>query len=430
MRFFHVSDLHFGKTLYDVQLVDEDQPYWVEQFLKAVDEHQPDAILIAGDIYDRKQPSDEAIKLFEHMISELAARNKIVFVVPGNHDSCVRLSQFNEFLRTKDIYIARDVKREMDHYEVDGVVFWLMPYIYPLIVSDSSVLDDPTIISFDQAARALINVQDIDTSKCNVIISHQNVIANGVRPEHSESESTRGGLGEIEYTAYDKFDYVALGHIHNGQKVGCDTIRYSGCPLYYDFSEINRDKRVVMVEVNKDGRITENDISFIEIPLLHTLHIESGSVEELIKKGKALQDKEKYYVLCNIEDRNITSDDRNRISSVYGSCLVHITKSEECSVSGAAPEERKTGSTKKVTIDEEFSAFFSEKTGDFLNGVQENLIKKIIEQQDRNAGSYLAIPAKDGGKTDEKKLEEETEELIKFLVDAAEKAEKNKEDNV
>ena len=426
MKFFHVSDLHFGKTLYDVQLIEEDQPYWVDQFLKAVDKHQPDVILIAGDIYDRKQPSDEAMKLFELMISELAARNKTVFVVPGNHDSCVRLSQFKEFLRTKKIFIARDVKKEMDHYEIDGVVFWLMPYIYPLIVSDSRVLDDPSIISFDQAARALIDVQDIDTSKCNVIISHQNVIANGVKPEHSESETTRGGLGEIEYTAYDKFDYVALGHIHNGQKVGRGTIRYSGCPMYYDFSEINRDKRVVMVEVNKDGRITENDISFIEIPLLHSLHIESGSVEELIKKGMALPDKEKYYVLCNIEDRNITSDGRNRISAVYGSCLVHITKSEESSVSGAAPEERKIGLTKKVTIDEEFSAFYSEKTGGFLNEVQDSLIKKIIEQQDRNAGLYLSLSGKDGGK----KLEEETEELVKFLVDAAEKAEKNGEDNV
>ena len=426
MKFFHVSDLHFGKTLYDVQLVDEDQPYWVEQFLKAVDEHQPDAILIAGDIYDRKQPSDEAIKLFEHMISELAARNKKVFVVPGNHDSCVRLSQFNEFLRTKDIYIARDVKKVMNHHEVDGVVFWLMPYVYPLIVSDSSVLDDPSLVSFDQAARALIDAQDIDTTKCNVIISHQNVIANGVKPEHSDSETTRGGLGEIEYTAYDKFDYVALGHIHNGQKVGRGTVRYSGCPLYYDFSEINRDKRVVMVEVNKDGRITDDDISFIEIPLLHTLHIESGSVEDLIKNGRALQDKEKYYVLCNIEDRNITSDDRNRISAVYGSCLVHVTKSEEISASGTASQERRTGLTEKVSIDKAFSDFYYEKTGDFLNGVQESLIKKIIEQQDRNAGSYLSLSGKDGGK----KLEEETDELVKFLVDASEKAEKNGEERV
>ena len=196
--------------------------------------------------------------------------------------------------------------------------------------------------------------------------------------------------------------------------------------MYYDFSEINRDKRVVMVEVNKDGRITDDDISFIEIPLLHTLHIESGSVEDLIKNGRALQDKEKYYVLCNIEDRNITSDDRNRISAVYGSCLVHVTKSEEISASGTASRERRTGLTEKVSIDKAFSDFYYEKTGDFLNGVQESLIKKIIEQQDRNAGSYLSLSGKDGGK----KLEEETDELVKFLVDASEKAEKNGEDRV
>lgn len=424
MKFFHVSDLHFGKTLYDVQLVDKDQPYWVEQFLKAVDEHQPDVILIAGDIYDRKQPSDEAMKLFEHMINELAARNKTVFVVPGNHDSSVRLSQFNEFLRTKHIYIARDVNKDLEHYEVDGVVFWLMPYIYPLIVSDSRVLDDPSIATFDQAARALIDAQDIDTNKCNVIVSHQNVIANGVRPEHSESETSIGGLGEIECSAFDKFDYVALGHIHNGQKVGRETVRYSGCPMFYDFSEIHRKKRVVMVEVNEDGRISDNDIKLIDIPLLHELVIESGSVEELINKGLALQDKEKYYVLCNIEDRNITSDDRNRISAVYGSSLVHITKSEEDTVFDAESKEHRNGLTEKVSIDKAFGNFYHEKTGDFLNEVQESLIKKVIELQDRNAGSYLTL----SGKGAEKKLEEETDELVKFLIETAENAEMNGED--
>ncbi|MCR5614740.1 MAG: exonuclease SbcCD subunit D [Saccharofermentans sp.] len=420
MKFFHVSDLHFGKTLYDVRLVEKDQPYWIDQFLKAVDEHQPDVVVIAGDIYDRKQPSDEAIVLFERLLSGLAKRGKTVFVVPGNHDSNVKLSQFSEFLEEKNIFIAREVKKEIEHHEVGGVVFWLMPFFYPLLVADTRVFDDPDIDSYDKAARALIEAQDIDTSKCNVIISHQNVIADGVKPVHSDSESSIGGVGEIEYSAYDKFDYVALGHIHNGQSIGRDTIIYSGCPLFYDFSEEGRDKKVVMVEVNESGRISKEDISFIDVPLLHKIRTFTGTVDDLVEEGKAFTDKNDYYVLCTVNARTVSSVDRDKLNAVFGSCLIHIGKSDgtdDSGENGGDPERKKI---KKTNIKAAFEDFYQEKTGDFLDDVQLDVIEKMIEQQSRNPQSYIALSNSSENK---KKCEAETDELLDFLLAAIDKIE-------
>lgn len=425
MRFFHISDLHLGKTLYDARLVEEDQPYWIEQFLKVVDEHQPDVILIAGDIYDRRQPSDDAIVLFERLLSGLAERGKTVFVVPGNHDSNVKLSQFNEFLEEKNIYIAREVKKEMIHYEVGGVVFWLMPYVYPFLVSDTRVLDDPDIDSFDKAVRALIDAQDIDTGKCNVIISHQNVVANGVKPVHSESESYVGGQGEVQHTVYDKFDYVALGHIHNGQTIGRDTIRYSGCPIFYDFSEEGHDKYVIMVDVNDTGSIAKEDISLVDVPLLHKIKVLTGTVDELVEQGRAFTDKNDYYVLCRVNARTISSVDRNKLNTVFGPCLVHIGKDDEAEepVERSGDNEKKR--IKKTNIRAAFEDFYQEKTKDFLDGFQLDVIDKIIEQQSRNSQSYLATSTSSEAKS---KLDTETDELLDFLLASIDKSEDQSEE--
>ena len=135
MKFFHVGDLHFGKTLHNVSLVEKDQPYWVEQFIKKVDEYEPDAVVIAGDVYDRRVPSPEAMTLFDHLLTELSRREKYVFVIPGNHDSAVRLAHVNELLVSHNIYIAGELQKELIHVTVPGegeaVTFWLMPYIFP-----------------------------------------------------------------------------------------------------------------------------------------------------------------------------------------------------------------------------------------------------------------------------------------------------------
>lgn len=407
MKFFHVSDLHFGKMLHNVPLIEKDQPYWVEQFLKAVDEYHPDAIVIAGDVYDRRIPSPEAMKLFDHLLTELAKRDKYVFVIPGNHDSSIRLAHVSDLLTTHKIYIAGELQRELTHVTVSGagtdVTFWLMPYMFPKLVSDERVLNQDELLTYDEAARALLSVQEIDESTCNVLVAHQNVLANGVAPEHSESETIIGGIGEIDYSAFDIFDYVALGHIHNAQKVGRETVRYSGCPLYYDFSEINRNKSLTLVTINSKDEI---DIDYVDIPLLHRLLKKTGTLELLLREGVGLDNKDQYYIQCILSDKHVPPRAIEQLRDVYGDQLVNVKRSlmEMPTLSSDSPQRI---DTQKLTLEEQFRTFFQDQQDELLDGDQEELVCKILEQQTRRSGDYIldvkSIPRED------------SQELLEFL---------------
>ena len=410
MKFFHVGDLHFGKTLHNVSLVEKDQPYWVEQFIKKVDEYEPDAVVIAGDVYDRRVPSPEAMTLFDHLLTELSRREKYVFVIPGNHDSAVRLAHVNELLVSHNIYIAGELQKELIHVIVPGkgeaVTFWLMPYIFPKIVADEKVLDQPDLSTYDEAARALLYAQDLDENKCNVLIAHQNVLANGVAPEHSDSETIIGGLGEIDYTAFNAFDYVALGHIHNAQRVGRETVRYAGCPLYYDFSEISRSKALTMVTVNSKEDI---EIEHIEIPILHRLLQKTGTLEELIAAGTVLEDKDQFYIQCILKDRHVPPRALEQLREVYGPNLVNV-KRDVSRLAETNTADAYSGDRFALSLEELFSNKFLEEQDELLDGDQEQLVKRILEQQSRKAGDYF-LDVKSIPKAD-------SQELLDFLMDA------------
>lgn len=410
MKFFHVGDLHFGKTLHNVSLVEKDQPYWVEQFIKKVDEYEPDAVVIAGDVYDRRVPSPEAMTLFDHLLTELSRRGKYLFVIPGNHDSAVRLAHVNELLVSHNIYIAGELQKELIHVTVLGegeaVTFWLMPYIFPKIVADEKVLDQPDLSTYDEAARALLYAQDLDENKCNVLIAHQNVLANGVAPEHSDSETIIGGLGEIDYTAFNAFDYVALGHIHNAQRVGRETVRYAGCPLYYDFSEISRSKALTMVTVNSKEDI---EIEHIEIPILHGLLQKTGTLEELIAAGTVLEDKDQFYIQCILKDRHVPPRALEQLREVYGPNLVNV-KRDVSRLAETNTAVASSGDKFALSLEELFSNKFLEEQDELLDGDQEQLVKRILEQQSRKAGDYF-LDVKSIPKAD-------SQELLDFLMDA------------
>ena len=410
MKFFHIADLHLGRMLYHIPLVEEDQPFWVEQFLLAVDEHQPDAVVIAGDIYDRKVPSVEAMKLFDHLITELAKRDKYVFVIPGNHDSSARLSHVRGLLAMHRIYIAGELERDLQRVTVHGeetdVTFYLMPYLFPRLAADERVLGRDDLSTYDEAARALLAVQEIDESSCSVLVAHQNVLANGVPPEHSESETIIGGLGEIECSAFDAFDYVALGHIHNAQRIGRETARYAGCPIYYDFSELNRDKALTLVNIHGKGRI---EVERIEIPLKHMLRRESGTLKELLEAGSRMEDKEKYYIQCVLCDKYLPPRALEQLREVYGSSLVNVKRSIDEGRDGRAADSP-GAELAALNIREQFSRFYQEQMNEMLDGDQEGIVQKILEQQSRGSGEFIldvkSIPRED------------SRELLDFLLQA------------
>lgn len=418
MKFFHLGDLHFGKELHETSLL-EDQRAWVDEFIKKVDSCGVDAVVIAGDIYDKKIPSPEAMQLFDDLLTKLVEREKYVYIIPGNHDHEVRLSHYSKLLEKKKVYIAGTLQKEMMHCTWDRpgeepVTFWLMPYMYPKRIGDLLGREDLT--TYDLAVRAYLEEQDIDKTTCNVLIAHQNVVNGDKKPEHSDSESVTGGIGEMDYTAFDTFDYVALGHIHNAQHIGREFVRYAGCPLYYDFSEEKRDKRLTLVTINSKKEIHKDRV---EIPFLHKLCRKTGTVDELVEIGRAMPDKEKYYIQCVVTDQTLPQGTNEKLRVAFGYTLISKIRQRDQVVrnSGDLSEGQETKRTKK-SINEQFRDFY-EASGNLLENPQKKLIEKIIEQQSRDQEYIFAKDSSSEKKktAEQKSIEERKEKAEQELID-------------
>lgn len=285
MRFLHVSDLHFGKSIHGLSLLENgDQGCWVDRFLRLCEEVSPDAVLVAGDVYDRGAPSGDAVQLLSRMLTELAARKIPVLLTAGNHDSVQRLSFAAPLLAQQGVYISESlsVSPVLRHVtlqdEYGPVTFWLMPYVFPALIAN--VLGEDCPRDNDGAVRALLAAQPMDPSRRNVLIAHQNVTANGVEGIRGGSESMVGGVGQIDYTAFDSFDYAALGHIHAAYPVGRKTVRYAGSPLCYHFDELRQPvKGPLLVELGAKG--TAPHIETRQIAPLHPMRELRGEYETL-----------------------------------------------------------------------------------------------------------------------------------------------------
>lgn len=317
MKLLHLSDLHFGKQLHGVSLLEkDDQPRWVDKLLECVDEHRPDAVLIAGDVYDRQSPSGGAMQLFSRMVTGISDRNIPVLITAGNHDSGERLSCFRDILARQNVHISGVLSRELTHVtltdEYGPVTVWLLPYTFPAAVVQ--ILKDDTIRDYDTAVRRMLAEQSIDFSQRNVIVAHQNVTKGGVEGIRGGSESMVGGVGQVDYTAFDGFDYVALGHIHAAYSVGRDAVRYAGSPLCYHFDEIRQPKKgPLLVELREKGR--EPAVERMEIAPLHPMRELRGTYEEVMAAASNAGNGE--YVKIVLTDRAMTPEINTYFEAVF-----------------------------------------------------------------------------------------------------------------
>lgn len=283
MKFLHLSDLHLGKNIHGYSMIEMgDQPFWIKQLLKKTEELKPDAIVIAGDVYDRAVPSKEAVNLFDAFLTELAKKKIPVLIIAGNHDSGSRLAFADKLLCHQGVYLAGEVKKEIscvtfqDQY--GPINFWLVPYLFPAAVN--VVLNRDELKDYDSAMKALLEEQKFNLQERNVIIAHQFVVAGAKKPTMGGSETTVGGIGQIDAAAFQEFDYVALGHIHNAQRMGDEKVRYAGSPLCYHFSEADQKKGLTVVEINEKGSLC---VFVEELPVLHKMQEVTGTMEELLQ---------------------------------------------------------------------------------------------------------------------------------------------------
>ena len=395
MKFLHVSDLHFGKVIHGVSMLDNgDQPFWVERFIELVRQVRPDAVLIAGDVYDRSSPSGEAVTLLNDMLVGLEALGTSVMLIAGNHDSGPRLAFASDILRRQNIHIAGRVQKEITHVtlrdEFGPVHFWLMPYVFPAAVS--LALDDGEIRDYDTAVRRLIAQQEIDTSARNVVIAHQNVTVNGKEIERGGSESSVGGVGQVGHSAFDCFDYAALGHIHAAYPVGREAVRYAGSPLCYHFDETMQPvKGPVLVEMGEKG--SEIRIETLHIEPLHPMRVMKGAADELYEQELARRTTGEYLKLV-LTDQPMSpeiSDRFQMLAESRGSVLMErVSEYRNNVVETALPG----GVTvREKSVEELFAEFYKQRSGSEPS-------EKDVELM-HFAGDLLRNHPLEGGRPDE-----------------------------
>ena len=277
MRFLHIADLHLGKQMNDLSLL-PDQEYILQQIVSIADSERADAVLIAGDVYQRSSPQAEAMALFDAFVSKLVNLGKQVFIISGNHDSALRISYFSSLIKSSGVYVTEAFDGTLQGVTLrdgDGeIVVWMLPFLRPSQVKRK--LPEAKIATYQDAVEAVLRQTPVDPEKRNILLCHQFIT--GCETSDSEERAV-GGLDNIDASVFDAFDYVALGHIHKPQRVLRDTLRYAGSPLKYSFSEANHKKSVAVVDVFEKG-----DIAVRTVPLypLHDVRLIEGKLDELM----------------------------------------------------------------------------------------------------------------------------------------------------
>lgn len=280
MKILHTADLHIGKLVNGFSML-SDQRYILEEILKITDREQPDALIIAGDIYDKSVPSAEAVALFDDFLCRLAKRNLQIFIISGNHDSAERIAFGGRLMEQSGVHLSpvyrKGIRPIVLADEHGPVNFYLLPFIKPVHVRMQ--FPEEEIRTYADAVRTAVNDLPIDNAERNVLVTHQFIAGS----ERSDSEEMSvGGTDSIPSSVFDNFDYVALGHIHKPQRAGRETVRYSGSPLKYSISEASHSKSVTIVELVEKGNIR---ISTESLKPLRDIRVMKGTYDELMHKG-------------------------------------------------------------------------------------------------------------------------------------------------
>ena len=309
MNFFHLSDLHIGLKLMNRDLR-EDQEYIFRQITETAAQEQPDAVVIAGDIYDKAVPSAEAVEVFDHFIADLTAAvpRGAIMMISGNHDSAPRVNCFRNILSRQNLYMVGQPPQREDEYiekvtledEHGKVNFYLLPFVKPSMVKMAVGTDENgNNLSYNETVRHLIERENIDQSQRNVLVSHQFYLPSGKKAEEVERMDseirTVGNIDQVSADVLDVFDYGALGHIHKPMKAGRDRFRYCGTPLACSVSEAGQEKGILMVELGKKGE--EPEISVLPLKPLRRVKVIRGSLQEVL--GQACED----YVSAVLTDK-------------------------------------------------------------------------------------------------------------------------------
>ena len=369
MRLFHISDLHLGKRIHEFSMIEE-QVYILDKILEKIRVDKPDALLISGDIYDKPIPPVEAIELLNDFLTKLAQMELSVYLIAGNHDSAQRLDFAHSLLEENKVYISgvyRTTPKQVVQTDAFGeVVFTLMPFIKPAMVSSAFGLDKT--LSYEEGMQYAIAQLHLDTDKRNILLAHQFVTWKGTA-ERSDSETYHiGGVDEIDASVFDGFDYVALGHLHAPQRIGRDSIRYSGSPLAYSFSEIHQKKGITIVELGEKGKL---QLDFFPLAPRRKMREIKGPLKGLVEAGKE-EGGSLDYIRAIITDEALTIDPVGQLRTVYPNLMTLEFERKNTTTS-----EGVENIAKDFVPQDMFDVFFEKQTQKKMDEEQNQLIHAI-----------------------------------------------------
>ena len=400
MKFLHISDLHLGKQLAEYSLL-EDQRYILRQILDIVADRQPDAVVVAGDLYDKPVPPAEAVTVLDWFITSLTEMGVALLMISGNHDSPERLDFGSGLFEEKGVYLVGQFNGAPKKVTLgkpdDQADFYLLPFIRPGNVRP--FYPDEEIKSYDDTMRCVMKNLTLSKEIPSVLVAHQFVTAGGVSPERSESEViSLGGTDNVDVSNFISFQYVALGHIHRPQRLTRDSVRYAGSPLKYSFSEAEYDKSVVMVTLNG---MEEPSIELIPLVPMRDLRRIRGPLDKLLSDEVAAASNREDYLHVTLTDTEPVADPLYRLRQVYPNImrLSFSSSLEEEEVEIAACEE-----VEHRTPPQLFAEFYNQMQGEPLSEEDGKLVLRLMEK----VWGQLEQPAQDdsqkigeGGSEDE-----------------------------
>jgi len=373
MKIFHLSDLHLGKTVYEFSMI-EDQEYILKAILNAVDTELPEAIFITGDVFDRSIPSLDALQLFENFLDNLVQRDIKVYIIGGNHDSGERLDFGSSMFNKSGVYITGSYTGNISPYVLSddniSINIYSLPYIRPIHVKTYN--EEVSINSYTEAMQVVIENMNINLEEINILLAHQFVT--GATITDSE-ERNIGGIDNVDAEVFLRFDYVALGHLHKPQYIQKETIRYSGSPLKYSFSEVNHTKTITVVDIYE-----KNDIAILEIPLIpkHDMRQIRGRYLEITSRDylSKLNINDYYRIILEDEEDQINALSKLRLIYPNLMTLEYDNKRTRASSNVLGLEV----SSRQYTPIEFFDMLYEEQNGQPLSVVQREYMVKIIEE--------------------------------------------------
>lgn len=370
MKFIHLSDLHLGKRVHEFSM-HEEQKAILEQILEITDTEKPNAVLIAGDIYDKSVPPAEAVMLFDEFLFKLSRRDLQVFIISGNHDSPERVAFGARLMDREGIHISPVYDGKIEPFSIaderGSVNIYMLPFLKPSHVR--RYFDDEEIVTYTDAVRVAVKHMHIDPESRNILMTHQ-FVTGAVRSD--SEEISVGGSDNVDACVFEGFDYVALGHIHSPQSCGAPHVRYCGTPLKYSFSEMNDRKSLSLIEL--DGKTPV--IRTVPLIPLHDMSEIRGTFKEITSPDYYTENPvTDHYLRVVLTDENDVPDAVGRLRMIYKNLMYleydNARTRQNHLVSGASETERKDAFTL-------FSEFYELRNNMPMSEEQSGYMRELI----------------------------------------------------